>query len=67
MTDTRSTNNLYGVRAIGSATVRVKNSEIVGNDTGLSAVSGGALLSGGGNTIQANGTNGSFSGSYPLQ
>jgi hypothetical protein len=45
----------------------VKNSEITGNTTGLSALSGGVLLSGGVNTVEANTTDGAFTGSYALK
>lgn len=60
-----STNNGIGIRSIGpNVTTRVKNSEVVGNTTGLSALSGGVLLSGGNNTIEANTTDEAFTGSY---
>ena len=61
-----SLNNGVGIRSIGvNGTVRAEGSKIIGNSTGLTG--GGALLSGGGNTEQANGTNGSFTGSYTQQ
>jgi hypothetical protein len=64
--NTRSTVNGFGLRSIGSGvTIRVKNSEIIGNDTGLTAQGGGALLTNGDNTVQANGINGSFTGTLP--
>jgi hypothetical protein len=47
--------------------VRVDGSTIVGNSTGLSFGSGGALLSFGNNNVVANGANGAFSGSVGLQ
>lgn len=59
-------NNGIGIRSTGgNVTVRVKNSEIVGNVTGVGG--GGVLLSAGDNTVQANGTNGNFSGTYAKQ
>lgn len=68
LTNVKSTNNGYGIRSIGSnVTVRVKNSDIAGNVTGLATLSGGALLSAGNNLVQANGSDGSFTGSVPLQ
>lgn len=67
-TNTRSVNNAYGFRSIGpNVTVRVKNSEVVGNGIGLVASGGGALLSMGQNAIQANGTNGAFTGIIALE
>ncbi|MBR0757463.1 hypothetical protein JQ604_35225 [Bradyrhizobium jicamae] len=68
VTNSISANNRFGIRSLGpGVTVRVKNSEITGNGTGVAAGSGGLLLSGGGNTVQGNGTNGTFSGTYALQ
>lgn len=59
-----SSNNAIGIRSIGpNVTVRVDNSKVVGNDTGLAALSGGALLSYGNNNVDANGSNGAFTGS----
>lgn len=61
LSNVRSTNNGYGVRSIGSnVTVRVDNSRIAGNGVGISG--GGALLSAGNNIVEANGTNGAFTG-----
>jgi hypothetical protein len=66
--NTKSINNGFGVRSIGSTvTVRVDGSTIVGNGTGLSFSSGGTLLTFGNNAVRANGTDGSFSGSLALQ
>jgi hypothetical protein len=68
VSNTASTNNGVGIRSIGpNVRVRVKNSEITGNTTGLSALSGGVLLSGGVNTVEANTTDGAFTGSYALK
>lgn len=68
VTNTKSTNNAYGIRSIGSnVTVRVEGSKIVGNNIGLSATSGSALLSGHNNFVQANGSNGAFTGSMVEQ
>ena len=45
VTNTKSVNNTFGIRSIGpNVTVRVKNSDIMGNGTGLSFSGGGALL-----------------------
>jgi hypothetical protein len=68
VSNTASTNNAYGIRSIGSnVIVRVKGSEIAGNGIGLTATSGGALLSLGENAVQANGTKGAFSGTLALE
>lgn len=64
LTNTSSVNNNNGVRVIGpNMTVRLEQSKVVGNVTGLAATGGGALLSAGNNIVQANG---SFTGSVPL-
>jgi hypothetical protein len=47
--------------------VRVDGSTIAGNGTGLTTSSGGALLSYGNNNVDANGANGSFSGSIAVK
>jgi hypothetical protein len=61
------TNNGYGIRSIGSGvTVRADGNAVIGNNVGVSAISGGALLTAGNNIVQANGSNGSFSGPVPL-
>ena len=63
VTNSKSANNGYGIRSIGpNVTVRVKNSEVVGNNVGLAAQSGGTLLSYGNNGVDANGSNGTFTG-----
>ncbi|MBR0758649.1 hypothetical protein JQ604_41260 [Bradyrhizobium jicamae] len=60
-------NNGFGTRSIGTgATVRVENTAIIGNSVGISALSGGTLLTAGNNLVQANGTNGTFTGGVPL-
>jgi hypothetical protein len=52
-------NSGYGVRAIGAnISARLYHTAIAGNGTGVTAVSGGAVLSYGNNSIDANGTNG---------
>ena len=67
-TNIETTNNAYGIRSIGpNVTVRVENSKIVGNDTGLSNSGGGALLTFGNNAVRANGVDGAFSGPVGLQ
>lgn len=68
LTNVKSVNNGYGIRSIGSnVTVRVKNSDIAGNGIGLATSGGGALLSAGNNIVEANATNGSFTGSVTLK
>jgi hypothetical protein len=68
VTNTRSVNNAFGIRSLGSnVTVRVSNSDVAGNGTGLSFSGGGALLTAGNNMVRANGVDGSFSGPVALQ
>ena len=65
---TPSTNNLYGIRSIGeNITVRVRNSNVVGNGIGLSASGGGIFLSMGQNELRANGTKGAFTDSISVE
>jgi len=66
--NSKSANNAFGIRSLGpNVTVRVDGSSVIGNATGLAFGSGGALLTFGNNAVQANGTNGVFSGSVGLQ
>jgi hypothetical protein len=66
--NTKSANNAFGVRSLGpNVTVRVDGSGVIGNSTGLSFSGGGALLTAGNNMVQANGSNGAFSGPVGLQ
>lgn len=66
--NTRSINNSFGARSIGAAaTIRMDSSTVMHNSTGLAVSSGGALLSFGNNHVVANGVNGAFTGSLPLQ
>ena len=68
VTNTKSANNTVGIGSFGpNVTVRVESSKITGNGTGLSFGSGGALLTAGNNTVEANGSNGAFSSSYALK
>ena len=68
VTNTKSVNNAIGIRSIGpNVTVRVDGSSVIGNGTGLAFASSGALLSFGNNAVQANATNGAFSGPVALQ
>src|SRR5229473_6857150 len=69
VTNTKSVNNAtFGIRSIGpGVTVRVGDSTITGNNTGLSFSGGGALLTYGTNKVQANGSVGAFSGAVELQ
>jgi hypothetical protein len=67
VTNTKSTNNGFGLRALGAnVTVRAESSKIIGNSTGLSFFSG-ALLSAGNNVVETNGVNGAFSGPLTLK
>jgi hypothetical protein len=66
--NTKSANNAIGIRSIGpTVTVRVDGSSVIGNSTGLSFSGGGILATYGNNAVNANGINGAFSGSIPLQ
>jgi hypothetical protein len=66
--NTKSVNNAFGIRSLGtSVTVRVDGSSIIGNGTGLSFSGGGKLLSFGNNNVEANGSNGAFSGPVALK
>jgi len=59
------TNSSFGVvSAFAGSTARVSNSIITGNGTGLLAASGGVLLSRSNNTVEANTTNGTFTGFF---
>lgn len=54
-----NTNTGTGVRATGAnATLRLSNSTVIGNLTGLSVASGASIISFGNNRITGNGTNG---------
>jgi hypothetical protein len=66
--NTTSANNNYGVRSLGpNVTIRLDSSSVIGNAAGLSFAGGGALLSYGNNNVEANGSNGAFSGSAALK
>jgi hypothetical protein len=68
VTNTKSVINAFGIRSLGpNVTVRVGDSTITGNGTGWSFSGGGSLLTYGTNKVQANGTDGAFSGSIGLQ
>jgi hypothetical protein len=68
VTNTKSTNNGFGIRSIGpNVTVRVENSKVIGNGTGVTSLNGGGLVTFGNNVVRANGTDGAFSGSVGLQ
>jgi hypothetical protein len=68
ITNTKSVNNQFGIRSMGSnVTVRVGDSTITGNVTGLSFSGGGALLTFGTNKVRANSSDGAFSGPVALQ
>ena len=57
-----ATDNGTGVVAESGAVVRVSNSTITANGTGLFVGSGGTILSRGNNTLEDNGTDGTFDG-----
>jgi hypothetical protein len=58
-------NNAAGIGAFGgAATVRVSNSIVTDNGTGLITLFDGLLLSRVNNTVEGNGTDGNFSGTY---
>jgi hypothetical protein len=68
VTNSKSVNNAFGIRSLGpNVTVRVGDSTITGNNTGLTFAGGGALLTYGTNKVQANGVDGAFSGPVGLQ
>jgi hypothetical protein len=57
-----------GVRSIGAfVTVRMRNSTVSGNGTGVVAGSGGKLISNGGNVVRGNSTNGAFTATEAQQ
>jgi hypothetical protein len=59
-----STNNGFGVYANSNSVVRVSNSVITDNSTGVNHFSNGVLLSRGNNTVEGNTTDGTFTGTY---
>ena len=59
-----SVNTLSGLRSGGSSTIRIGNSTVIGNTTGLEVVSG-QIVSLGGNTVTGNGTDGTFTSTLP--
>jgi hypothetical protein len=62
---TTMAHNGLGIEANGGGVnIKVSDSSVIQNNTGLSAVSSGALESRGNNTVQANGTNGAFTGTF---
>jgi hypothetical protein len=66
---TRLLNNFKaGIRAGGQGTtLRVTDSTVTGNATGLAFATGAALLSAGNNLVEGNGVNGVFSGRVALK
>lgn len=64
-----SVNNLVGIRAETSAgaTVRIGDSTVNGNGTGLNPLSGGAILSYGTNKVDGNDTDGNPTGAVNLR
>lgn len=56
-----------GITSLNGAVVRVNNSTIVDNETGLSQSAGGVILSTGNNRLAGNGSNGSFSATIGMQ
>jgi hypothetical protein len=60
--------NTIGVQSVTNrSNVRVKDSTIFGNTTGLSRPNGGLITSLTGNSVTGNTTNGTFSGTVPTQ
>jgi hypothetical protein len=60
-------NNNNGIASVtDGSTVRVSNTTVTDNVTGLAA-GNGMLLSRGNNTVQGNGTHGSFTGTFPAE
>jgi hypothetical protein len=57
-------NNTNGIVSESASALRVQRTVVVDNSVGLSVAPGSALLSGGGNTVEGNSTDGSFNGSY---
>jgi hypothetical protein len=65
---TSANNTTFGVGASGTnATVRVRNSTVTGNGTGLQIASGGKLISVGGNVVRGNTANGAFTATEAQQ
>jgi hypothetical protein len=60
-----SVNNGLGVYSNQTSLVRVSNSVITGNDSGVAADSTATLLSRGNNTVEGNRTNQTFPSTYP--
>jgi hypothetical protein len=68
ITNTKSVYNAFGVRSVGpNVSVRLNNSDIAGNGTGLNFGSGGALFTFGNNRVRANAVDGTFSAPLALQ
>jgi hypothetical protein len=60
-------NNNNGIASVtDGSTVRVSNTTVTDNVTGLAA-GNGMLLSRGNNTVQGNGRHGSFTGTFPAE
>jgi len=65
---TSANNVTFGIGASGAnATVRVRNSIVTGNGTGLQIASSGKLISHGGNVVTGNTTNGAFTSTVAQQ
>jgi hypothetical protein len=56
-----------GIISLNGAVVRVNNSTIVGNTTGLAPSAGGTIVSFGNNRLTGNGSNGAFSSTIGMQ
>lgn len=59
-----SGNSVAGLRSTG-AIIRIGNSMVVGNTTGLLASAGGTIVSLGNNAVRGNGTDGAFDDTLP--
>jgi parallel beta-helix repeat protein len=55
-------NNAIGISCVGSSTVRVSNTTVTDNGTGIDPL--GNVLSRGNNTVEGNATNGTFTAGY---
>lgn len=63
MTNCQVSTNGVGVQAASGGIIRMSNTSVLSNTTGLS---GSSIISSGNNLVQSNGTNGTFSSTVPL-
>ena len=57
-------NSAVGISSVTTTTVRVSDTTVTNNATGLEHASGGVMLSRSNNTVEGNGTDGTFTGTY---